>query len=390
MECLKIPPGEIEGSNGLQLYYAGTGYKQNFLRDTIYANYLDPDPEMLRSQLIFSARKQAHEINPQNGAEKWKLAHQVPGFIMPNGKSTEFSACDGAAWFVIGHFLYQELTGDQSLVQRHLNNLLGALSGYAESHINDLGIFFDDPRHCEATEFALKRTDWRDSVTPGRDNDQVVWPASFPLAQALYIKAFRDGYKLFGQSYFEKKAQQLIGGLNGLFDERLGGFCLAKDSLGMVSVANTDSLGMLSFLDWNDISQEQIETIIESSSVLETPIGYIATNPRVKGADDYHFRVWAQDQALIHMGASRFLRLAAENGCDELDKPLEKVKEVSGRIGRVMVGDLSHAWETYVLVDGEIIRKGCEDQLWADSAKRYLIRQGVIRIEPIEDQTLAA
>lgn len=384
LRCLLIPPGRIADSEGLKLCSAGSAYPNFFCRDNMVANFLSPHAPRLGDCLVFLARRSSRIAEPVSGAEPFKIPHEVPGVFLPDQTpedlarsdrlSTEFAGCDTGAWFMIGHSLYYRVTKDWSLVQAQRELCEGLVDRYVRSHINSDGQFYDDPRQAGADRYALKRTDWRDSALPGRANEEPVFPAVYPLVQALYIRGLRGMAGFSGRTDCASDISGLVDGLEDLFDDTLGGFILAKDALGKIAIAHTDSLSMLAFLNWGDLNPAFIPRIVESSEILETPVGYNSMDPKTETVlkDTYHARVWLFEQALIHLGAARFLQMVQKRGEDYLRLPLKHVLDVSSRITRIMDRDS----ESVVVNGDQISRVGCASQLWSIFARYYFTRLG--------------
>lgn len=366
---------------GLVLYRASlppdssfSGYPQNFSRDVLEAAITAKDPLMVRDQLIYGNRHQARAANPLNGAEPWKYHHQLPEVMINGGLSTAYCATDSTAYYLIDHAFYQKETGDASLTRRFRSNLQGAVEVYVASHLNPFTHQFEeDPKFCGAEEFALKRTDWKDSLTPGREDGRVVYPVVYPTVQALYMKALRDASFLFDTSEFAEEADRMKGGLRQLFDEQLGCFYIAKDRLGPSRGINSDGLNMLVYLELGDITFEQLEDIILASTQLETAAGFLNLDPEIAEGltDDYHARVWPKEQANIHHGASKWKKLIEREGPNHLLDCLDYVLEVSSRV----VKFLDTYPETLRVKNGTIEKAGCDPQLWTVTAKQYFNSQ---------------
>ena len=366
----------VRTKEGLILYKAGLdnggedGYIQDFSRDVLEAGMMADDPAMVRDQLIYGNLRQAKRPDPQNGAEPFKYHHQLPGVILKRGLSTDYNASDVNALYLIGHAYYQRVTGDRSLAERFSDSLRGAVEVYIFSHTNsDTCQFEEDPKFCGAADFALDRTDWKDSMTPGRADGKVIYPVVFPNLQAQYMRALRDAGSMFGTKEFTNEAAKMRRGLQPLYDKKLGSFYIAVDRLGPIQGISSDGLNMFAYLDLEDLAPWQWEAIIKASKALETVAGYQNTDPEIAEtmAADPHARVWPKENANIHRGADRLRQRAQEEGLHFLVDAFDHVKNVSSKTYPYL--------DTYpetLKVRGDIVEKaGCDLQLWTVTAKQY-------------------
>lgn len=348
----------------------GDGYVQDFSRDTLEAGMMAEDPKMVRDQLIFGNLHQAKQHNPINGAEPFKYHHQLPGVVVKRGLSTDYNASDVDALYLISHAYYQRRTGDRSLTEEFRGNLEGAVKVYIFSHLNPAtSQFEEDPKGCGARDFSLKRTDWKDSMTPGRKDGKVVYPVVFPNLQAIYMRGLRDASFLFSTEEFANEALKMRRGLQSLFNREQGSFYIAVDKLGPIQGISSDGLNMFAYLDLEDLEPWQWEAIVKASIVLETVAGYQNIDPEIAKTmeDDYHARVWPKENATIHRGAHRLQQRAKEEGLYPLADALGHVKDVSFRT----YSYLDTNPET-LKVHGDIVEKaGYDPQLWTVTAKEY-------------------
>jgi len=148
----------------------------------------------------------------------------------------------------------------------------------------------------------------------------------------------------------------------------LGTFYAGKDNTGPLQGISSDALHLLYFLEQGDLSEKQLHRIVESSKVLETPVGYRLLNPSIVKdviggkkngiilhvVEGYHeSTVWPFEQAIIHNGAKKF--------------DLNHVAEVSSRV----FPHLDSEPEYFVIKGQEIEKGGCDPQLWTVAAKKY-------------------
>lgn len=382
-----MPPGIktqlITVEDGLVLYRAGISsdpnyksYFENFSRDTIEAGLTLEDPIMLRDQIIFGNRHQAKSPNPLTAAEPWKYHHQMPGAECGKGLYTTYCATDSTADYFMAHAFYQRETGDNSLTEEFRENILRAVEVYTFSHINPKTYQFEeDPKFCGAEDFALKRTDWKDSGTPDREDNKVIYSVVYPLIQTQYMRGLRDVSFLFGTKEFAKESDKMRKGLQNLFDPELGCLYIAKDAQGPIRGVSSDGLNMLIFLQPEDLTVKQLEAIIRSSQVLETRAGFLNLDPKIAEtmSDDYHTRVWPKEQANIHKGARKWRSWIEKSGPSYLLEMLDYVLEVSSRVLRF----LDTNPETLRVSNGYVEKAGCDPQLWTFAAKEYLKAVGV-------------
>lgn len=335
------------------LYQAGLPhFPRNFTRDSIISALLLRDAEMLANQLSFCAAQQGRSPNQYNGEEPGKIFHEYPG-VEINGLSTEFNACDTTALYVIGHEVYQQLSGDTGLASKQRENIDGAVA-YILSHLKD-GLFIEDPRYAGADDFALKVTYWKDSELPGRKEGKPKYPVCYTLAHVQNMRALRSAARLLSSKRLETIAKTMSEALQRLYDRERGAYYIGIDAEGPIRGVSSDSLHALFYLDQDDLPKEVREGIVASSETLETPVGYRTLSAQLAEEmnDQYHgLTVWPFEQALIHIGARKF--------------GLKRVEEVSERVTKYLDTDP----ELFVIGDG-ITKAGCDPQLWTIAAKEY-------------------
>ncbi len=336
-----------------QLYKAGLpGFPRNFARDGIISAILMKDSKTLKNQLSFCAFKQGKKKDPYNGKEVGKIFHEFPG-IEINGKSTEFSACDTTALYLIGHEVYQKITKDKKLAAEQRENIKKACE-YIISHLKE-DLFAEDPKLSGAKEFALKVTYWKDSEILSRKNGKPHYPIVYTLAHIQNMRGLKSGAKLLSSERLKKRVEKMVRALKKLYDPKLRVYCIATDAKGMIHGISSDLLHALFYLSPGDISRKQLKSIIRLSRELETEIGYRTLSPKVAGKveDQYHSNtVWPFEQAMIYEGARKF-------GLRDIQKICLKI-----------VPHLDTDPEKFAL--GKVIRKsGCDPQLWTIAAKKY-------------------
>ncbi|MFA5723858.1 MAG: hypothetical protein WC979_06385 [Candidatus Pacearchaeota archaeon] len=339
--------------NGIDLYQAGLpDFPRNFTRDSIVSALILKDSKMLKNQLKFSALNQGRVKNPLTGEEPGKIHHEYPG-VLWNGLNTQYNACDTTALFLIGHDYYQKWTGDLSLAESQKEEIKNAVE-YIKNHLDNDYLFFEDPKLCGASRFALKVTYWKDSEILDREDGQPIYPVVYTLAHIQNLSGIRAAGRILGSKDLINLGEKMKAALNKLLDPSSNIFYLALDSKGPIKGISSDLLHELFYLDNKDLSIEQINAIENASLELETTIGYRTLSPKIIVKDVYHSEtVWPFEQAIIHIGAKKF--------------NLKKIQEVSSRILKVL--DTDH--EFFLLSKDNIKKSGCNPQLWTIAAKHY-------------------
>lgn len=362
----------------LTLYMAGLpnsfnpkGFSSNFTRDGIQAGILFEDPLMLADQLRFSAEKQARSKDPFTGAEPGKIHHEFPG-VQIRGLSTEYNACDTAAWFLIGFGNYIKLTGDSSFPSDHRRHIIAA-ADYTVSHLTPEGLFQESPELSGAERFALDVTYWKDSQIPQREKGKPSYPIVYSLAHVQNLEGLRCGAALLGSQILRDVSERMSSALGRLF-ESTGRFNIGFDRRGVIDAVSSDALTALYFLNPEDLKPEQLQAILTQSTILETPAGYRTLDPFVAETmkDKYHAEtVWPSEQALIHAGARKFRQAYERREMFEISSRLGRVEEVSARVIGYLGNNNS---ETFVIRGSQVIAGGCDPQLWTVGAKSYFAR----------------
>jgi len=341
---------------GYMVYNAGLPhFSRNFSRDSLITGILAGNADLLRDQLIFCSIKQASEINPYNGAEPGKIHHEYPS-VEIRGLSTEFNACDTTALFIIGHEVYQKLSGDLALAYEQRNNLEKAVD-YILTHLNN-GIYVEDPKFCDGKRFALKVTYWKDSVLIQRKDGEPIYPVIYPLAHIINMRGIQSAAELLQSKHLKTVADEMAGILTEMWDKDNNCFYIAIDQRGPIRGVSSDSLHALYYLRTGNISSDHVQQIAETSKVLETTLGYRGIDPELSTLidDTYHTAtVWSFEQAIIHSGARKF--------------KLDHVAEVSARIIPWLQDSDTEIF--YISDNGAHQKGGCDPQLWTIAAKQY-------------------
>jgi len=336
------------------LYKAGLpNFPRNFARDGILSGILAGDPELLRDQLVFCSEIQGRKRNPYTGEEPGKIFHEYPGVEL-RGLSTQFNTCDSTALYLLGFEFHESTTGDKRLAIRYKENIKRAVD-YILSHLNG-DVFIESPEFSGAERFALKVTYWKDSEIPDRKDGEPDYPVIYPLVHIQNMRGLKSAARILGSKSLEKTSESMRKALQTLYDEETGAFYIAIDKQGHIRGVSSDSLHALFYLEPGDISEEMVRKIVESSSKLETPLGYRTMSHEVaeRTKNPYHTRtVWPFEQAVINIGAKKF--------------GLKQVEEVSSRIREWLDTDP----EIFILNGEDVKKGGCDPQLWTIAAKRY-------------------
>lgn len=369
-ERLSIRQGELTlYCAGLSPVSATGGYVSNFTRDSILSAVIGRDAEMLRDQLKFGVLLQAREKDPKTGAEVGKYHHEFPG-VEIRGLSTLYNGSDTTAWALIGHGVYEDLTGDRRLADECRSNIAKG-ADYILTHLNSDGLFVEDPKFSGADNFALKVTYWKDSELPDRVEGEPLYPIVYTLAHIQNMAGLRSAARLLGSPELLNTAETMRMNLPRLWNTDLGTFNIAMDQKGVISAISSDPLNALFFLEPTDLLLEQAQAIISSASVLETSAGYRVLDPETshRVADKYHaVTVWPSEQAVIHIGARKHRRWAERVGHTPLADSLIEVEAISARVVPYLK---DNNVEMFIIENGQIRQAGCDPQLWTVEAKVY-------------------
>jgi glycogen debranching enzyme len=340
-----------------KVYSAGIPhFLANFTRDSIISGMLFGDSNFLKEQLKYSVSLQGKKTDSHTGEEIGKIHHEFPG-IEIRGKNTLYNACDTTALFILGFKNYWELTGDEDFLRSNRVFLEKALD-YILNHINDEGLFIENPSFSGSSDFALKVTYWKDSSLVQRAENKPVYPISFTLAHIQNLAAVRFLGQFWKSPELLDLAEEMLHSLKTfLFDEIRNEFALAKDENGLIFAQNSDFLQMLYYLDNGDLENIHLQSIATTSKILETKFGFRAMADSFEGeGEDYHIKtVWPFEQALIHSGA--------------VDFGLTNIAKIAERVNKYLVSDN----EIFDLTDDgkEFTAAGCDPQLWTIAAKSY-------------------
>jgi len=341
--------------DGLTLYYAGLpGFAKNFSRDNFISAIIMQDSAMLKDQLIFSEQNQGKKKDPYTGEEPGKIHHELPGEPMRN-RLTTYNACDTTALYLLGHEIYERLTGDSS-VQETCRESIQEATAYILRHLID-GVFYEDPSHADADEFSLVVTYWKDSSLIGRTDGQPSYPVAYLLAHVQNMRGLISAHYLTKNDELKAVIDAMREKIISFFyNHDAQAFRILRDQQGDIYQINSDLLQMLFYLDTDIFDQNQREIITAVAKLLETPIGYrtcyLESLPQ--GADPYHLMtIWPFESALIAIGAKKF-------GFSEIEHVAEKV-----------IKHITTDPEILELKDGQYIRGTNDPQLWTIAAKEY-------------------
>ncbi len=364
LERLSVHYGDFD------IYCSGfPNVMKNSSRDGLLSSILMMDEEMLKDQLSLCAERQGSKKDPFSGEEPGKIFNEFPS-SQKRGLSNEYNACDTTALFLIGHEVYQKMSGDDYFAEVHKDNIRQAVK-LIKNHLNGYS-FIEDPSFCGSNHFALKVTYWKDSEILGREDGEPVYPISYSLAHIQNMRALKSASFLLKDDSLEPAIKFMKDYLiNYLFSRNTGQLCMAIDSNGPIKTISSDILHSLFFLDEGDITPSHLESIIRSSFSLETGFGYRSFSEDCAGQASHlhHLRsILPIEQALINIGAKKHRRWVEESGLSTLAKGLKKIEKVSSLIDEKLIS----APERFVLDnDNEIKKNGCDPYLLTIATKKY-------------------
>lgn len=359
-------------TNNITLYSAGLPYSSsNFSRDSLLSAILMGDAKMLRDQLMFCAILQGVEKNQYTGEEPGKIYFENPPGVI-HGRSTEYSACDTTALFIIGHEVYLNLTEDDSFLNNQKQYIEKAVE-YILSHLVN-NLFVENPEYCGGNRFAYPVTYWKHAGILNRKQGVPAYPAVFTLAHVQNMKALKSAGILLEAPDLLHTAAVMKRFLYIFFDDKHQVFSSGLDQKGYYPGTTSDTLHLLYYLDENEISKDKLDKIVSQTKILETPYGYLTANLAEAWLSKqilvtpsiHHNTVWPFEQAFIHMAARKFA--------------LSHVTEVSERIYKHL-HDFS---ELFFLHKDEYWNEGKEIRLTSIAVKEYFdsyfknIQQGLL------------
>lgn len=364
------------------LYKAGLpSFPRSFHRDNTISAFLRGDSAMLYNTLQFAASIQGVKKDRRTGEQPGGIYHEfdieLQGGVelkQAPGLTTFYNASDTTALFLLGHQEYISLTGESGFAQVQSGNIERATE-YVESHLNSNFQFVEDPNFAGAEKYALKVTSWKDSVLFGREDGEPSYPVVYPLVHIQNMAGVRAAGRILNSQRLLNIADEMRNSALSMFDWEIGNFPTAIDSEGVVRVLTTDGLHSLFYFEPEDLEREMLLSIIESSRVMETEMGYRIMDPvAAKQVENkYHAgTVWTHEQAQIHKGATRFFKHAVATKDDELAKKLLHVMHISSKVYKNFLEENPHKYpEIFHVLESGIIAGGNDPQLWAIAARSY-------------------
>ncbi len=354
---------KLEGEK-LVLYAAGLPkFNRLFARDLILSSFLLQDMRLLKNTIILCTLLQGKEKNSFSGEEPGKIFHEYPGVQIPGRNSkltTQYNACDTTALYLLAHSQYIQATKDRSLLKAYKKEIEKAIS-YILSHVNESGLFCEDPAQCGATQFALKVTYWKDSVLIDRKEGEPAYPIVYTLAHVQNAYALLSISEIIQDNALRTIAEKLFESFfRSMYDEE-NGFAIAWDKKGKIYAESSDLLHMLYYIPMGYLSEKQISHICKVALELETDIGFRTLSETLANRleNGYHAKtVWPFEQAFIYLGAKKHGIEYLQNTSKRIYNWLKK-EEKKG-----------HFPELAVVEKGIYKRGGCEVQLWTIGAKK--------------------
>lgn len=334
---------------------------RNFSRDGLIFARLSGNRRAALAQVAFSALHQGKEKNPYTGEEFGKIHHELDpktghGVVMDklDGLETGYSACDTTAEFLAAIAWLAE-NGHPELLSVYAPNIEAGLT-YVDSHVGKDRRFREDPRLANATRFALKVTNWRDSEVNGEDKDPP-YPRIDALSHFQNAAAVRGIGRVMKRRELIEKADEMVqAGIDQLWKD--DHFITAIDGNGkVIDPPSSDSLHILAYIErgCDALPPGAAKAVEEYMTDLETDFGYRAGIPVNATVDSYHTKnVWPQQQALMDISAA----------IHQLERP----RAVTRRVVPYCNSDGSY----YELVDADDgSRKGNWLMLWVIGAISY-------------------
>ena len=372
----------------LKLYNAGMKKGQVrfglFARDLLTTALMLLDEDFMGEVLRFALLTLGKSYDPLTGEEPGRAIHELAE-VEARGLLTHYNAAETSQLLLIVAAEYLRRSRDDRPLYAHREALKSAVD-YVLSHIHR-GIFWEDPRSCGASKYALRATYWKDAYLPGRSDP--AYPVAYILVQAQTAAALRAAAKLAQElplsldpQRLEEKAAELAEILSEeLWDEDLGFPLIAKDGEGEISGISSDGLHMLAYLRPEDVPRRKLEEICIASRALETPYGFRTYAPGQPGYSprSYHLgAIWPFEQFFIVKGAL----------IHGQDRPLEVALRVLKALGEMGFPELLYWDEHEGLVNpGTSPGEGCDLQLWTTAYPQAifrLIEEPVVRPKILE------
>ena len=335
--------------DGTALYHAAyPGYQSNFTRDSILYGLLAGDEKALLTQVAYSSRHQGKKFDALTGEEPGKIHHEFPSGQW-RGRPTVYNACDTTAMYLIAIATLVD-KGHHDILGTYKRSIQRAVR-YIRSHVED-NLFFESPKLCGASSFAVRVTYWKDSVLNGT-YEEPTYPIVYSLVHFQNAYALRVIGGVMGKASYVKLGDRMISaGIDRLWNK--DHFIVARDGDGaVIDPPSSDSLHSLLFIEPTDLPDGYSLSIERYMRKLETKAGYRAGIPVGKSNDDYHTRyVWTHEQALLNSAASKHW--------------LEEAAAISARI-------VDYLEELPELIDpsNNYAPAGNAPQLWVVGAAKY-------------------
>lgn len=286
------------------LFCAGIpGYLSNFTRDSFVYGLTAQNIDALQGQIEYCMKLQGTHADPMTGEEVGKIHHENPGILFRE-RLTTYNACDSTALYLLGICAIIKNRNDPKLLEYYKASIKAGLA-YIESHVVE-DIFYEDPKHAGADDFALRVTYWKDSVINSSD-EHTNYPIVYTLAQFQNALALHQVGKLLGDDdLVDMSLQMFDAGIKKLWNQ--DHFVTAIDGTGhIIDPPSSDSLHSLLLIPQGVLPKDYAEHIELYSAGLETTAGYRTGVPQANISDNYHTNyVWSHEQALIHCASRSY------------------------------------------------------------------------------------
>ena len=295
---------------------AEPGYLSAFTRDSLIAMSLRGDPDVLESQVDYSVRRLGKVSNPHTGEEPGKAHHELPG-VEIRGQSSAYNACDTTAELLRSTAVLAEL-GRRDVIEKYALPI-GAEVGYIKRHVNQQGLFIEDPLFAGVTgedgrqrKFALKVTNWKDSELNREGRREPHYPIVYTVAHFQNAESLMRMGKALGEERMTRYGRYMVeAGLQFLWKN--DHFVSAIDGDGVIDPPSSDSLHALLHIPPELLPMGYAQKIEQYSKQLETGAGYRAGLPVTPDVDPYHMKVWTHEQALMNAAARKHNLYEAES-----------------------------------------------------------------------------
>jgi len=308
--------------NGLRLYRAGLrsampvstgdgmtplGYPHNFNRDSLQGGMIAGDRGALADQCQFSDQYVGTKIVPLTGEEPHKRHHEIHpelASVIMNGRSTAYNACDTTALYLINR-ARQIREGEINPSGKIMDLILGA-TRYILRHLNEQGLFEEDPAYSNTDKYGLQVTYWKDSVLNDPHRTSPAYPIVYTQPHFQNARALGEIGKVLDNKHLQDKAQQMRdAGILHLW--RNTHFAAAIDQRGDIDPPSCDSLVTLLDIDPQYLPPDYAAQIEGYMEPLVTDAGYRSGIPVTDSSDVYHTKfVWTHMAAIYHAVGARY------------------------------------------------------------------------------------